>query len=392
MINLYGIHFEYNHISSRKYNLIIANLSTERMTKIAGDKSGHFVLNKAMKSRYLVDDDYSDSNLTFEIEIVTCDDRAIEMHELREIETWLFTNSAFHKLFVDIADDKYGETYEMLDGIQKRLYFNCRFVNAEKIEGNGGVIGFKCTMETDGMMLWQEPISVQFAFEDPVEVEVSGEIKTYRRGDVNFDGKVTAEDSQIVLQEATHRLSGFPPTFTEVQDAVANIKEDYTETGQAIITAEDAQLILMAYITDLANLPVDTGTVVIDGREYILSGDERLASVYVDSDIDGYTYPKVRMFFGTPPQGFNTCDIEIINGTDNNDRKTVLSNIAPNSIITIDGETRSVLLGDVASGTSAYDKMTSKHFPRLVNGENQIIIKSASLREINFEWQNRRYL
>ena len=386
MINLYGIHFEYNYISSRKYNLIIANLSTERMTKIAGDKSGHFVLNKAMKSRYLVDDDYSDSNLTFEIEIVTCDDRAIEMHELREIETWLFTNSTFHKLFVDIADDKYGETYEMLDGIQKRLYFNCRFVNAEKIEGNGGVIGFKCTMETDGMMLWQEPISVQFAFEDPVEVEVSGEIKTYRRGDVNFDGKVTAEDAQMVENEYMRILSGFPPEFDEVQNAVADIDENN------IIDMNDAQLILMAYITDLANLPVDTGTVVIDGTEYELSGDERLATIDVDSDIDGYTYPSVQLFFGNPPQGFTTCDVEIINGTDSNDRSTILSDIAPNSIITIDGETRSVLLGNSSSGTSAYDKMTNKHFPRLVNGENQIIIKSASLREIKFEWQNRRYL
>ena len=156
MADIYGSHFEYGGISSRMYSLVIATVDTQRMTQLGGTKEGVTVFNKSAKKRYLVDDDYTNSPISFDIEIVTDDGRCLELFERRQIEKWLFNHRGYRKLYLDMADDVDGETYEYVDGTYLRNYLNCRLINPEKLEYHGGVVGYKATLEADSNMYWQD--------------------------------------------------------------------------------------------------------------------------------------------------------------------------------------------------------------------------------------------
>lgn len=162
MADIYGSHFEYSGVSSRLYSLIIVNANTSRMVQLVGQKEGVTIYSKSANKRYLIDDDYSSSPITFDVEIITDSDRCLEPVERRQIEKWLFNHRNYRKLYMDIADDEYGETYEYIDGVRKRNYLNCRFINPEKLEGNGGIIGYKATLEADSNMFWQDAITKSY--------------------------------------------------------------------------------------------------------------------------------------------------------------------------------------------------------------------------------------
>lgn len=164
MVDIYGSHFELGGITSRRYGLIIANVTTQRFTQLVGTINSNTVFDKRKKKRHLVGDSYSDSPLTFDIEIVTDDGRCIEQHRRREIEKWLFARHGYRRLYIDSADDIEGETHEIVDGILKRLYMNCRFVNPEKLEYSGGVVGYKATLEADSLMFWQDATIKEYVF------------------------------------------------------------------------------------------------------------------------------------------------------------------------------------------------------------------------------------
>ena len=156
MADIYGSHFEYGGITSRQYGLIIAAVNTTRTAVLGGSKEGVAIFSKSAKKRYLVDDDYSNSPLSIEIEIVTENDRTLETVERRQIEKWLFNHRTYRKLYLDMADDYFGETYEYVNGKLLRNYLNCRLINPEKLEYNGGVVGYKATLEADSNMFWQD--------------------------------------------------------------------------------------------------------------------------------------------------------------------------------------------------------------------------------------------
>jgi phage-related protein len=161
MPDIYGSHFEYAGTLSRKYGLIIANVETTRYTPISGSISGVTAFNKSNKRRYLVDTDYSESTLSFDVDIITDTERCLDISERREIERWLFNKHNYQKFYIDPDDDCEGETFEVIDGVQKRLYLNCRFINPEKLEYNGGVIGYRATLEADSSMWWQDAVTKQ---------------------------------------------------------------------------------------------------------------------------------------------------------------------------------------------------------------------------------------
>lgn len=162
MANLYGSHFEYGGVSSRQYGLIIANVETERFEGLAGTISGSTVFSRIEKKNYLIDTDYSNYPLSFEIDIVIDDDERGAITNRREVEQWLFNRHAYQRLYLDRDDDCFGETYELVDGAEKRLYLNCRFINPQKLEYNDGVVGYRCTIEVDTGMWWQDEISQSF--------------------------------------------------------------------------------------------------------------------------------------------------------------------------------------------------------------------------------------
>lgn len=166
MADIYGSHFEFAGVSSRQWGLIFVNLNTNRMIQLSGAKEGVTIFSRSAKKRYLIDDDYSSSPVAFDIEIMTDTERCIDPWDRRQIEKWLFNRRDYCRLYLDMTDDCRAETYEYVDGICKRNYLNCRFVNPERIEGNGGVIGYKATLEADSNMFWQDPVTKRFVLDE----------------------------------------------------------------------------------------------------------------------------------------------------------------------------------------------------------------------------------
>ena len=161
---MYGSHFEYGGVLSRQYNLIIANVKTSRNVRLSGEIKGNTIFNKTAKQQFLTGDDYSSFPISFDVDIVTDDDSCIPLHERRAIEKWLFNRREYKKLYIDngICDDPYSEAHDVKGGEQKRLYLNCRFINPELLEYNGGVVGYKATIEADSGLWWQDELNLQF--------------------------------------------------------------------------------------------------------------------------------------------------------------------------------------------------------------------------------------
>lgn len=277
MADLSGSHFEYAGISSRTYGLITANVETTRYVNIGGEIEGVSIFNKKNHKRYLIDDDYSSSPLSLELDIVTEDGRGIEYSQRRKIEKWLFNRGQYKKFYLDTGDDCYGETTDLVDGDYKRLYLNCRFINPTRLEYNGGIVGYRVTLEADSCMWWQEPVT-----------------KTY-----------------------------------ELNLANANS---------------------VGYIT-----------------------------VPIDSDLDDYIYPKIKITAGNV-----VSQVSIINTTDDSVRETLVSMPAARSSVTIYGDTGLVVGG-------AYPTIDNRVFPRLLDGENSLVVKGC-VSSIEVTFQNRRYM
>lgn len=162
MADIYGAHFTYNGVSSRTFGLLFANVTSERVTSLNGSIKGLFIFDKRSKNRYLVNNDYSESPLSYEIDIVTDNQQALTKSQCRTVEKWLFNKSSFYKLYIDQEDDCDDYTTETVDGVVKRLFLKCRFVNPSRIEGYNGVIGYHTTIETDTGYWWQDGIVKTF--------------------------------------------------------------------------------------------------------------------------------------------------------------------------------------------------------------------------------------
>lgn len=166
MADIYGSHFEYGNTSSRTYDLVFANMNTSRFMSIAGKIEGITVFNKKVQARYLVDDNYANFPVSFDVEIITEDASPISIANQRLIEKWLFNKHNYRKLYIDQVDDTQGVFSEMIDGSVKRLYLNCRFMNPERIENDCNVIGYKATLEADSGLWWQDAVTQTFDIEE----------------------------------------------------------------------------------------------------------------------------------------------------------------------------------------------------------------------------------
>lgn len=163
-MNLSGSYFEYNGVSSRKYGLIFAHIETDPFESMIGEIEPTTLFNKRNKKNYLIGENYEKSHLSFDAEIVVDEDHFLDVFERREIEKWLFHKRNYGKLYTDMDSDFDGEAYEYVNGILKRLYLNCRFLNPEKIEVGGRFVGYRCTIECDSFMAWQDKTICTFDF------------------------------------------------------------------------------------------------------------------------------------------------------------------------------------------------------------------------------------
>lgn len=164
MADMYGSHFEYAGVLSRLHGLVIVNVGTSRFTRLSGEIKGNTIFNKNSKQQLLTGNDYSSFPVSFDVDIITDNEKGIPLHERRVIEKWLFNRREYKKLYIDngVWDDPYSEAHELVDGVEKRLYLNCRFLNPEKLEYNGGIVGYKATLEADSGLWWQDEIEKTF--------------------------------------------------------------------------------------------------------------------------------------------------------------------------------------------------------------------------------------
>lgn len=424
MLNLYECHFQYNDVYSRDYGLIIANIETSRFMPIVGAKKGEFLFNRKQKATELMGDNYEDTPLSIEIEIVTCNSDPLDLRTIREVERWLFQNSKFRPLFIDMDDDPYGETYELINGDFKRLYLNCRFMNPEKIESRGGIIGFKCTLETDSMMMWQEPQTYAFAIGDPIYTGTQSDSRQLHPLDIDGNGCIDVADAQTLLQVYTHQaVLGRPPEwikeniiapFLESQPNSKNSVDDaykmcdfdynadmYERDEDPNITVDAAAIALSIYVSHIVGERLGTfdkyDLTVIDSKVIEVtdpSTGEYLGAqieLDVDSDIDGYIYPEIEITMCSDGNG--RAEVSIKNETDkcidkNGDEYT------PEFKLTTSNAGNMVILSSQTNyiePVSYYNDITKHNFPRLVSGKN-IITVSSNVRNISFTWQNRRFL
>lgn len=275
MADIYGSHFEYGGVSSKEYNLIIANINTERFPQISGTIEEETVFSKSSKKRYFIQDDYSSSPLEFDVEIITEDEKPLSLPIKRKVEKWLFNRSDYCSLYIDPADDVDGEFYEVIDNEVKRIFINCRFINAEKIENSSGVVGYRASLKSDSPFLWQDSIKKTF--------------------ELNSSSQSTTSNIDVVI----------------------------------------------------------------------------------DTDVDGFTYPIVKISMGT-----SAGDISIINHTDSDSRITKFVELPTSAIVTMNGEINYI------SG-QYYEKFYKQNFIRLLDGVNKLSI-TGNVKSIEFEWKNRR--
>lgn len=205
MSDFYGSYFEYAGFSSRYVGLIIASVETSRITNLFGEEGSISVYSKSANKRYLVGNDYSASPLSFDIEFVVDDGKPINPEKRRRIERWLFNQRNYSKLYFDTSYEGFWEAYETVDGKVLRNYFNCRFLNPQKLEYNGGIVGYKATLEADSNMFWQDPTVTSFdvvgasnEIGAPIDVEVDSDFRGYVYPKVIIDIGSEGGDIDIV--------------------------------------------------------------------------------------------------------------------------------------------------------------------------------------------------
>lgn len=143
IINLLGCYFTYNGKSSDNYDLIFANVSSNTDTALSGGYELKTIYNKSNSYNYIIEHNYSDSVLELDVDIVTADASPLTETQQKEVRKWLFVQPSYRKLYSQESSD---------------IYLNCIFTNPEKIEGSGGIIGYKTTIVCDSPTAWQDEI------------------------------------------------------------------------------------------------------------------------------------------------------------------------------------------------------------------------------------------
>lgn len=102
-------------------------------------------------------------------------------------------------------------------------------------------------------------------------------------------------------------------------------------------------------------------------------------TISTDTDSECYIYPKI-----TITTGGSGGSVTILNASDDTDRCITAENLPSNTEIVINSRYNYISGG-------YYEKLTKRNFPRLLDGDNNIIIRGDVV-SVGFEWQNMRYL
>lgn len=178
MFDIYGCHFIYGDFDSSQYDLIFANLTTDRNVALNATQSLVTMRSKRNNMFYVSNKKYDDEPLTFEAEILQKDGKPIGMSFLRKIEQSLFCKQNFTKLRPLISyDEEFHPTY-----------INCIFINPTRIEVENGIIGYKFNVILDSPMAWaEETIITPTVTNNSFEVNVDSDAPDYIYPTVTID-------------------------------------------------------------------------------------------------------------------------------------------------------------------------------------------------------------
>lgn len=241
MADIYGTHFEFGGVSSRKYGLVIVAAESNRYTKVSGEVGVSTIFNKRNKQRSIIHNDYSNFPVSFDVDIITDNERGIMLYDRRIIEKWLFNRRDYQKFYIDMRDDPFAETYELVNGEQKRLYLNCRFVNPLRLEYNGGIVGYKVTLEADSGMWWQDEVQTIIT---PKNLSVDASSNHIITVDSDIDDYIYPR-----ITFTTGRVGG--------SVSITNMTDDPTR------------------VTQFINIPTEA-TIVMDGSRNYINGRTRI--------------------------------------------------------------------------------------------------------------------
>ena len=228
MFDIYGCHFQYGDFDSSDYDLVIANMDTSRLSILQGERSVNTLFSKKNNIYYANSVTYGDEPVSFEAEIFTYDGRPIGESYLKEIERALFSRSQFTKFH---ALESYG-----FDPV----YINCILTDAERIEYDAGVMGYKFNVIADSVMAWEEPITESFTFEDDddekiISITLDTDIDDYTYPVIKFQtGSVGGAITVYNMDDGgVNRITSFtyitPNTKFTMDSSISYIPVEYYE-------------------------------------------------------------------------------------------------------------------------------------------------------------------
>lgn len=408
MADIYGSHFTYGGLSSKPYDLIFANVETDRFAQVAGTISGVKIFNKNGKRNYLIDDDYSESPLSFDIDIVTGDGSTLSRAERHNIERWLFNRHRYRKLYINPAYD--------CDSIGVGEVFPYRAIVSGSV---GGIKGYSLALSSSTP---PSALYVYFEFEDGYSASnftftIDGDValtdenargffvKTAECNPNSFDRtfviKAASESSSMsitcsVLSYTYDVLSNEASTSMQIRNAINVYKAFISGADVEYINGEPKDIYLECRFISPTVLEYNGGIIGYRATLEASSGywiQEQVTETFavdnstegsithiniaIDTDIDDYTYPEITVVIG------NTGgDVSITNYTDSTTRHTSFVDVAAGATIVIDSSYNYI------SG-QYYLKFSNQNFPRLLNGNNDLVI-SGDVQSVTVRYNNRR--
>lgn len=155
-----------------------------------------------------------------------------------------------------------------LDMAELTIDFDC-FPFAYAVEPTETEIGTSYTEVNNTSSVYSAPV---------IAIEMSKTSATILKGDVNFDGKITATDASMVLAEVANIAAG-TPTFTPEQFAAADMNDSGT------LTAADASAILAIYADGQTHDPTTPSQNVI----IYTNGAQLIVGIPDDVLVNGFT-------------------------------------------------------------------------------------------------------
>ena len=231
-----------------------------------------------------------------------------------------------------------------------------------------------------------------------VSLEAARNVNTIRskRNHTHLITSITYEDAPISF-EAEIVTSDGSPLPDEIVPYVERELFSRTEYGELFNISEygKSQVYINCVLTNPEKIESEAGII---GFKCVVTTDSSMAweetttvtptmsgsssktfSVDVDTDMPGYTYPKVTFTIGS-----SGGDVTLYNNTDDATRFTSFTGLAPNSTFVMDSRINYI------SGNQ-YARFSDRNFIRLKDGTNNFFL-TGDVTSITFEFNNRKYI